>query len=369
VADAVIDIVGHFGSRLSYATVTDQVVRGLLACDKLGRITNLDDKFIDDALAARSHPGRGKKVLLLADARDWLVEAMAAEYGRENVAIFLCPNTNQLSDERQRACHQVDRIYTPSRWCSNTILDTVFRQERFGMVHVQPLGVDSPFSTSNSQGKAHNDPSRLSMLHVTTDTFWPGRKGTEELLKAWKLAEMDRIARLTIHCLPQLYGTLHQELGDLDLIDKVKLISAPARGCTPEDLFELVGKHDLLVAPSRSEGFGIMPLSALVSGTPVLTTAGTGQNEYLAETDGEGEPVLGGWLQIPTFGDDKLEGEDGSAPCIRPDQLAFSLVAGRRLYDDLLRGAQKNQKVQANWSWFERRNEWVKSLVEWEEAT
>jgi hypothetical protein len=98
-------------------------------------------------------------------------------------------------------------------------------------------------------------------------------------------------------------------------------------------------------------------------------TSGTGQDEYLAETDGEGEPVLGGWLQIPTFGDDKLEGEDGSAPCIRPDQLAFSLVAGRRLYDDLLRGAQKNQKVQANWSWFERRNEWVKSLVEWEEAT
>lgn len=360
-----IDIVGHFGSRLSYATVTDQVVRGLLACESLGRVTNLDDKFVDETLAARVQSERGKKILMIADPRDWLVEAMVGEYGRENVGIFLCPNTNKLSDERQRACHMVDRIYTPSRWCASTILDTVFRQERFGMVHVMPLGVDAPFTTGWVDHESVDN--RRSLLHVTTDTFWPGRKGTEELLKAWKLAELNRKARLTVHCLPQLYGMVHQELGDLDLTDKVTLISAPLRGSTPEELFELISRHDLLVAPSRSEGFGIMPLSALVSGTPVLTTAGTGQDEYLGEQDA-GVPVLGGWMQVPTFAADELSGEDGSAPTIRADQLAYTLAAGCRFYDDLLASVKRNQKVQAGWSWWARRAAWAKSLVDWEEA-
>jgi glycosyltransferase involved in cell wall biosynthesis len=367
-----IDVVGHFGSLLSYATVSDQVVRGLKERDALGNVTNLDDRVLGPALPSPRQ--RGEKVILIADARDHLIEAMVAEYGRANVAIFMCPNTNKLSRDRDRACHSVGRIYTPSRWCADTILQTVWDDEPgpIGQVRVMPLGVDEPFATRwthHARGKDADE--RVRMLHVTTDTFWDGRKGTEELLHAWMLAsklfDARRHATLTIHCLPQLYATIHQELGDLGLVDDVKLLRAPLRGSTPDELFDLIAAHDLLVAPSRSEGFGIMPLSALVSGTPVLTTADTGQGQYLAEKNDDGTLALGGWMQIATMGSGALEGEDGEAPMVRSDQLAFALAAGWSMYErELLRSVQRNKTGQADWSWKTRRVAWAESLIEWE---
>jgi glycosyltransferase involved in cell wall biosynthesis len=366
VAEAVIDVVAHFGSRLSYATIADQVVHALIACDALGNLTNLDDVWLDPALAARPQRVRSKKVLLLSDARDYLIEAMVGEYGRTNVAIFVCPNTDRLSDEHIRACNAVDRIYTPSRWCANTVMTSL--RTPGPDVRVLPLGVDDPFANGWTDHEDAHDLGCRRLLHVTTDTFWPGRKGTEELLKAWKIAKLDpEEARLTIHCLPQLYGMAHQELGDLGLTDTVKLISAPLRGSTPAELCDLIARHDMLVAPSRSEGFGIMPLSALVSGTPVLTTAGTGQDEYLGEEE-DGTPVLGGWMQVPTMGASELHGEDGYAPDVRADQLARVLAAGCRFYGSLLEDVGRNAKVQADWSWWARRAAWATSLVEWEAA-
>lgn len=357
-----IDLVGHFGSRLSYATIAEQLVGALAACDTLANVTNLDDVFLDHVLAARPMRVRSKKVLLLADARLYLVEALIEQYGRENVAVFVCPNTDRLSDERRDVCNAVGKIYTPSKWCRETIWRCAEKPD----VEVMPLGVDFPFANGWTDRKDRHG-FVLRVLHVTTDTFWPGRKGTEELLRAWKLAEAGRFASLTLHCLPQLYGTAHQELGDLGLLDRVKLISAPLRGSTPAELSELIASHDLLVAPSRSEGFGIMPLSALISGTPVLTTAGTGQ-DYLAEENEKGESVLGGWMQIPTMGSSELAGEDGEAPTVRGEQLAQVLAAGCRFYDDLLFGVKRNASVQADWSWWARRAAWAKSLIEWEAA-
>jgi hypothetical protein len=369
-----IDVIGHFGSRLSYATVSDQVVRGLNERDALGNVTNLDDQFLSPALVSPPRQ-RGKKVILIADPRSYLIEAMVAEYGRDNVAIFMCPNTNKLSRDRDRACHSVGRIYTPSRWCANTILQTVWDDKPgpIGMVEVMPLGVDEPFVSrwTDRHGRGSgNTPQQLRLLHVTTDTFWPGRKGTEELLLAWVMTEpsLRDEATLTIHCSPQLYATVHQELGDLHLIDKVKLLRAPLRGSAPEELFDLFAGHDMLVAPSRSEGFGIMPLTALVSGMPVLTTADTGQGQYLnaRHTFGAGGLQLGGWLQVPTRGWSELTGEDGEAPTVLVDQLSLSLISACHLYDRLVTRLVITQENKSDWSWKARRAAWAESLIEWE---
>ena len=368
-----IDIVGHFGSRLSYATISNHLARALLNLTALGNLTNLDDKFVVSDLEDRRRGPRGKKALLLADAQDHLIEMLVAEYGRDNVAIFVCPNTNRLSEERVRACHNVGRVYTPSRWCRDTIDNHVHGPYRlFGTVAdsavcVMPLGVDEPFASSwvnrNVDGR---DDEHIKLLHVTTDTFWAGRKGTEELIAAWELARRElgilRLATLTIHCLPHLYATVYQELGAHDLLDEVKLVKAPIRGSTPEELFDLFASHDMLVAPSRSEGFGVMPLSALVSGLPVLTTAGTGQDDYLIRH----EPKLKGWLQVPTTGSAELTGEDGEAPVVRDDQLALSLVAGCRLWPELNRLVDGNKGLGEEWSWTRRSEAWAYDLIEWD---
>lgn len=372
-----IDVIGHFGSRLSYATVTDQVARGLQERNALGNVMNLDDKFVDPSYAFLPRGMRKKKVLIIADPRDYLIDMAVAEYGRDGVAIFVCPNTTSLSAERVRACEAVGRIYTPSTWCADVIESACESSPRglYTLISapiVMPLGVDEPFTRWRLPLELERAPeghSLISMLHVTTDTFWPGRKGTEELIAAWRELPDDFPARLTIHCLPQLYATIHQELADHRLTDRVKLVGAQeVRGSEPQGLSNLFAQHDMLVAPSRSEGFGIMPLSALVSGMPVLTTAGTGQDQYLGEmvTAGKGKrPRLAGWMQVPTMGVGELTGEDGVAPVVRADQLGYSLRSAVASWSQLLAEVERNRGAYGDWSWHKRREAWVDSLIEW----
>lgn len=356
-----IDLVGHFGSRLSYASISAQLCAALDAGGVLGNISNLDDKFIDAAHVRPPIGRRGDRVLLLTDPRSYLVEATVSAYGAENVAIFLCPNTDKLSDEHIRACGQVGRIYTPSTWCSDTIYESC-QADRIADVVVMPLGVDIPFTEHWCQREVEGRPR---LLHVTTDTFWPGRKGTGELLHAWALG-LSEIADLTVHCLPALYGAVHQELGALDLLGKVRLLCAPARGTTAAELFELVAGYNMLVAPSRSEGFGLMPLSALLCGTPVLTTADTGQRQYLdLPADDEDGPALGGWMQVPTYGWAPLAGEHGDAPVVRADQLAWTIRGAVHDHPDLLALTAQNEELQSKWSWWARRAHWAASLKDW----
>lgn len=363
-----IDLYGHFGSRLSYATIAYQLAYELRDRGQLGRVSNFDDRFVDESIAPPP-AGVGNAALLLSDPEPHLIDALVSQYGRERVAIFVCPNTSRLSDDRVYVCQSVGRIYTPSNWCQLVIGDSLssnraaksFQPGGSPEVMVQPLGVDEPFT---SKWVRSYRAASVRMLHVTTDTFWPGRKGTEELLKAWRLVRtefaMEKVPlSLTVHCLPRLYGVLHQELGDLGLLGDVQVLMPDGRGTDSADLCKLISEHDLLVAPSRSEGFGIMPLSALMVGTPVVTTANTGQSEYLDE-----RRKLSGWVQVPTYGVDGLVGEDGEAPVVRADQLAISLLSAARLVNSLHDQIQPNRFHQTTWSWKTRRAEWIDSLME-----
>lgn len=358
-----IDIVGHFGSRFSYATVTHEVCRGLVERHALGpNVTNMDGTFEDKLFApGRKSRERGDAVLLISDPRDYVVSALVGQYGKDKTAIFVCPNTDSIDAVRSWACSLAGRIYTPSQWCA----DTVFREVTdCPSVEVRPLGCEERIF--NGWANVDARPVPLRFLHVTTDGFWPGRKGTYELLEAWKQAgtvasqRLYPLATLTIHCMMGMHQTIHQTIHQMGLADcGVKVVSAPQRGSTFDDLSEVMSKHDVLIAPSRSEGFGIMPLSALCMGIPTMTTAGTGQDEYLG--------TLGGWLQIPTQGSAGLAGETGRAPVVNTKQLALLLVAMLEpsMRRALLGQMESNVEAREQWSWKVKRAEWAESLVKW----
>lgn len=354
-----IDLVGHFGSHLSYATVADQLAQGLDDCDALGNIINLDDKCIGARWSNRVRRERGKKVIVVADA-PYLMESLCSEYAQRDTSLFVCPNTNLMSEDRVEMCRSAGRIYTPSRWCSGAIVHGLEETDEIE-VCVMPLGIDDPFATE--QRGPRDDHHKVRLLHLTTDTFWPGRKGTEELIEAWSIvrsmmSESHQHMSLTIHCLPGLYQTIYQTLGDAKLVGEIEVLPANGRGGDSRGLFDLIAQHDMLVAPSRSEGFGIMPLSALASGTPVVTTTGTGQDEYLSD--------MNGWLATPTMGQEELFGEHGLAPVVDVERLALQLVAGMHLQHELTSAAALNDTRQAEWSWQVRRETWAQSLINWE---
>lgn len=362
-----IDVVGHLGSRLSYATVAEQLIHALAARGGLGSVINLDDQWLSTHAQWQERPrtGRGDRVIVISDPQDHLIEAFASEYGRDNVSIFFSTNSNRISEERARCCRAVGTVYVPSSYCMDAVHETA------GAVPcvLVPHGVDQCFVDAEIGAKTAPPGPGLRYLHVTTDTFWPGRKGTEELLDAWrkarKLEPYFHRAELTVHCLTSLYPTIHQELGDLKLMEAgVTLEAGPSRGSEPEDLLALFQRHDVLVAPSRSEGFGIMVLSALVAGMPVITTASTGQQEYLVAEQGG---LIGGAMGVLAGPLAELAGEDGLAPTVGPVDLALSLLAYDRLFVEIQSKAESvSDAFRQDWSWGARCAIWASYLMDGE---
>ncbi len=361
-----IDLAGHFGSSLSYATVSVRLARAMSTAGILGTVINLDDKCVHEDIMRPSVP-KSRHLMVLSNPTVGTMNTFVDLYKPKDTAIFMSPNTSEVEFDYAHIFYDVGRIYVPSLYCGRAVVAVDEGNAPFqSNIRVMPLGAADEFIDSEHSGR-WGQLGPLKLLHVTTDTYWPGRKGTEELIQAWNLLRPEW-AELTIHCLPQLYNEVFYRLGDLDLIGKnVKLVVGGSQRGTPDAaLRSLFDGHHVLVQPSRSEGFGIMPLSALVYGMPVLTTADAGQEEYLYERrvgpEGLVDVHMHGWMAVPTRSHGPLTGEHGYAPRIDPEQLAFLLASLRERYTQLVALAAANGRLSDSWRWSERMKPWVEDL-------
>lgn len=108
-------------------------------------------------------------------------------------------------------------------------------------------------------------------------------KGVPELLEAFAIAAKDEPAlRLTILGDGVLVGELKARAAQLGVGDRVTFHDA----VPPEQVFEYLHGHDLLVHASKSETFGMTTVEAVAAGMPVLVTKCGGPQETLAGLDG-----------------------------------------------------------------------------------
>jgi glycosyltransferase involved in cell wall biosynthesis len=108
-------------------------------------------------------------------------------------------------------------------------------------------------------------------------------KGVSELLEAFAVAAKDEAAlRLTILGDGVMVGPLKARAAELGVGDRVAFHDA----VPPEQVFEHLHDHDLLVHASKSETFGMTTVEAVAAGMPVLVTACGGPQETLAGLDG-----------------------------------------------------------------------------------
>ena len=116
-------------------------------------------------------------------------------------------------------------------------------------------------------------------LHVSSGH---GRKGVDVLLKAWAQAfnRADKVV-LVIKTNPNP----HQEIG-LKIAELSKSSPMHARivlideELTERATYELFHRADVIVCPTRGEGFGLPMAEALAIGKPVITTAYGGQTDF-----------------------------------------------------------------------------------------
>ncbi len=353
-----IDVVGHFGTLYSYASIAGRVCEGLRSAGILGGITNLDHGWHPRWETLRSQGSEMVSSHLLAvTVPHHYLDGVIAGKDRSNCAIFVSPNTEQMEDEYLQTISMFGSAIAPSSYCLSAIrsVDDV-------VCSVLPLGCPVRRDTARRAASAETLRDRPRVVHFTSDQAWPGRKGTEELIQAWNVLRPD--ASLIIHGPSALHKSVLYMLADFDLTDDVEYMVSDKYGEEDSKLEALYDSADLIVSPSRAEGFGMMISGAIVAGTPLLTTCNTGHAEFLLEWPGR-------WLGIPSPMQGPIAFETGVAPVVDKNVLAHSLELA--LMDDvrasmLARAAQDSEK-QGDWgTWDWAMNKWMDRLKKWSEG-
>jgi glycosyltransferase involved in cell wall biosynthesis len=369
-----LDIVGHFGSRLSYATLTSEICRELRDAGILGRITNLDDSWYEPHHDLREHAtvATGTHCFVVSEPRHYFA-GFCESYGRARVAMYSSANTDRVAREHAVVLANVGRVFAPSQWSAAAVQHGLALHDVGGDVGganitVLPLGVPANYHPTRERFDrllrrcARNDV--WTAVHFTSDFVWPGRKGTDELLAAWRKLPKSIPHKLIVHSPRAIYEDIYYRCTDLDLHDTVEIVTPEPRGSSDEDLLALYERADTVVLPTRAEGFGMMILASLCLGIPTVTTSITGQMEFLGD--------FGGWLSAPTKAPSALAYEEGDAPTIMVDALASVLGvamtshARRAMLADAWQ--RSDAATVAKWTWPEVRKMWLAALCGWMEA-
>lgn len=357
--DKKIDIIGHFGTTLSYATVGSRVARALRDADLLGTVSNLDASWAPSMLDLTKQPqAKSSRCIVFAGSRHYMDAFVDAYGGADHTAIFMSPNTDRLGKEYAETCSKFGVAIVPSMWCQRVVMGSASP----GRVSRLPLGVDALYFKDD----LYNHDKRVAW-HFTTDQALPGRKGTHELLQAWKLLQDNETRAaapewsLVIHAPLSIAPQIHYAAADLGLTESVSVVSAERLGSSDEALSGLVHRADMIVQPSRCEGFGMMMLAAVAARVPLVTTAITGQTDFLYDF-----PC---WLGVPTDAPDRIAFEDGLAPVVAPEALARTLWAAREWQSEAFfaTGLTDRTPAQKRWEWSVVLREWVEWAQAWVE--
>lgn len=160
-----------------------------------------------------------------------------------------------------------DEWWTANKFGADAFIDAGVPEEK---IHVYEHGVDSSMWSPKKRGQNNT----IRFLHI--DSGSP-RKRAPLAIEAFKKAFGDN---------PDYEITLkysHQEPSSVDWYDKHILanhgeweggnIRHIKENMTIEHLISLFHFHDILIYPSEGEGFGLIPLQALATGMPVISTS------------------------------------------------------------------------------------------------
>jgi len=325
-------VAGHFGSSLSYATIAKRVSEMLRFGELLAGTINFDDSYAGFERVPTSDEDMKNARLLCITLPAHHAEQLADHFGADRSILYMSPNTDSLDQEAQRVSWAFGGIVQPSSFCEYTILRCTGRVSNY-----VPLGVADEFADAFEATLAElrvriDDAPHF--LHMSTDGFLPGRKGTDVLLDAISLARhrLPIGCKFTIHVLPSIEFDVRIACADRELSDMVTVVAGKGRGLSDDELVKLIAAHDIVVQPSRCEGFGITQLLPLVLGVPLLTTHATGMSDFLPS-------FPGCWMPIRHASMETLVGEEGLAPQISPGELAdvMVLAASRVMRESMLR--------------------------------
>lgn len=258
----------------------------------------------------------------------------------------------------------VDGLLAPSKWAAE-VLSKHFPNIP---VRVAPHGITPhlhvPDPKRAEEVRRQYDDGRFNVLHMTsTDT---PRKGTKELLAAWKGAvgrhALPLKAQLTIIADPIHVNDVRWMLSEAGIPEE-QARAWPGLTLTQPRVAEVYQMAHLVCQPSRAEGFGLCPLEALCCGTPVVATACTGHSEYLASCPPGALIVLHGNSEPMT------DFHGSMAPSVSPVAIEAALVAAAESWKRMKRDAMDAaDDLRSQWTWELQNERTLRALVDEEMA-
>jgi glycosyltransferase involved in cell wall biosynthesis len=278
---------------------------------------------------------------------------------------MVAANSSWLPPEIMRFMNKIVTGYlAPSRWARDVLLKYSDKLPVFLFKH----GVSNQFKPDPN----YVDRMRFQgfrVAHFASTTMQ--RKGTSELIQAWyhlkalaptvfdDSATLDLYvegshgyAKKEIDQAVKKYGASVCDVASVRVLDPVNLPN--------ESMVDLYQAYHVICQPSRSEGFGLVPLEALCCGVPVVVSYGTGHKEYLIQD-------LPGAVQVQLLGEALIDDGPGAmAPGIDFYDLARELTTARQKWQWLSEQAFWNtQELRTVWSWKAVTLEFVDRLEQW----
>ncbi|WP_417447312.1 MULTISPECIES: glycosyltransferase family 4 protein [Gammaproteobacteria] len=175
--------------------------------------------------------------------------------------------------------HQLHLVTSMSSWVTRTLRDNgvtaPLATVGLGADHIVRVEPDASLLPALPQVSS----ARLRLLHISS--CFP-RKGIDVLLRAYASAFTAKDAVvLIIKTFPNPHHDIAQELANWRAANPeapaVELINADLSDAAIRALYQLA---DVLVAPSRGEGFGLPMAEAMLHRCPVITTGQGGQRDF-----------------------------------------------------------------------------------------
>lgn len=290
----------------------------------------------------------------------------------EERLVLLPPNSTCVPAELLRYLEKhVTGIVTPSTWGAGILRDLTTLP-----VELWQHGVDEGFCRSDEAELALDADyvaGQFRVAHLASTAAQ--RKGTKELLLGW--IEAVKAGSLGPNPFLQVIidgpkGVFGEEVaaaaaqGDL-VTTGASIVRLPRGNWSVDNMATFYRGFHAVAAPSRGEGFGLVPLEARACGVPVLATTCTGHADHvLTPRHSTGDPqalLAPGVIEVHTGELEAIDdGEGALGPSLRSQSVAASL---ERAYHGWAGYAADTRSYAAHllerWSWPEVTKRWLES--------
>lgn len=300
---------------------------------------SLSPRYIDIPfqVAMNSHADTGIFVGYPRESLGWLT-------GHEKSIILTVCESSPVPPEWIYSLNKTNLVVVPSEFCRDALLASRLQTH----VIVCPHGVPASFMNVPPQKERVG---RVRLLHVSEAGSFPWRKGTSQLIQAFRRIQ---------ETFPNVDLYIKSDSLQLDKVlrggDRIYPLSTLRHAATIPSFYHA---FDAVVQPSRGEGFGLVPLEARCLGIPVALTASTGHLQHIA-TDVDTVIPVGPSKRAETQGN-----AGGSMPTVSVDEVERALM---RLLGNLEECKAKTRAWAASqgprWTWTRVLTPLVKHIVD-----